>query len=142
MSGDIGMGTTHPAIKLGEKVLAAKLPGYVQLAGGTNNHTVSKLRSLGLLHPQKTPTIDLLSPSSPKRDRTIAGVAYGSYARVLLSPILQELENLQQPKPMPPDITTELETITPNPHLTHLENLPDRLWQAVSLAHSLVSQIK
>jgi hypothetical protein len=141
MSGDIGIGTTHPAIKLGEKVLAAKLPGYVQLAGGTNNHTVSKLRSLGLLHPQKTPTIDLLSP---KRDRTIAGVAYGSYARVLLSPILEQLENLQsqQPKPMPPDITTELETITPPPHLTHLENLPDLLWQAVSLAHSLVSQIK
>lgn len=144
MSGDIGIGTTHPAIKLGEKVLAAKLPGYVQLAGGTNNHTVSKLRSLGLLHPQQTPTIKPLSPLSPERDRTIAGVAYGSYARVLLSPILQELENLQtqHPKLIAPDVTPQLQTITPNPHLTHLENLPDLLWQAVSLAHSLVSQIK
>ncbi|HEY9617151.1 MAG TPA: LdpA C-terminal domain-containing domain, partial [Microcoleaceae cyanobacterium] len=49
MSGDIGIGTTKAAIKLSQKVLGAKLPGYVQLAGGTNHHTVPKLRSLGLL---------------------------------------------------------------------------------------------
>jgi Fe-S-cluster-containing hydrogenase component 2 len=49
MSGDIGAGTTHASIKLGQKVLGAGLPGYVQLAGGTNHHTVSKLRSANLL---------------------------------------------------------------------------------------------
>ncbi len=49
MSGDIGDGTTHAAIKLGQTVLAAQLPGYVQLAGGTNGYTVTKLRELGLL---------------------------------------------------------------------------------------------
>ena len=36
MSGDIGTGATRAAVKLGQKVLAAKLPGFVQLAGGTN----------------------------------------------------------------------------------------------------------
>ncbi len=33
MSGDIGKGTTHAAIRIAQKVLAADLPGYVQLAG-------------------------------------------------------------------------------------------------------------
>ncbi|MEM7793863.1 MAG: LdpA C-terminal domain-containing domain, partial [Cyanobacteria bacterium P01_C01_bin.118] len=36
MSGDIGKGTTRATIKLAQKVLNARLPGYVQLAGGTN----------------------------------------------------------------------------------------------------------
>ncbi|MEC4819318.1 MAG: LdpA C-terminal domain-containing domain, partial [Scytonema sp. PMC 1069.18] len=49
MSGDIGDGTTLAAVKLGQKVLAAKLPGYVQLAGGTNGYTVAKLKGMGLL---------------------------------------------------------------------------------------------
>ncbi|MBE9152341.1 circadian clock protein LdpA, partial [Coleofasciculus sp. LEGE 07092] len=49
MSGDIGTGTTRAAVKLSQKVLAAEFPGYVQLAGGTNHHTVSKLRAVGLL---------------------------------------------------------------------------------------------
>ena len=49
MSGDIGDGTTRAAVKLGQKVLAMGLPGYVQLAGGTNSHTVTKLRASGLL---------------------------------------------------------------------------------------------
>jgi hypothetical protein len=49
MSGDIGDGTTHAAVKLAQKVLAAKLPGYVQLAGGTNSYTVAKLKAMGLL---------------------------------------------------------------------------------------------
>ncbi|OYD98596.1 4Fe-4S ferredoxin, partial [Nostoc sp. 'Peltigera membranacea cyanobiont' 213] len=49
MSGDIGDGTTIAAVKLGQKVLAAKLPGYVQLAGGTNSYTVAKLKAMGLL---------------------------------------------------------------------------------------------
>ncbi|HEY9298356.1 MAG TPA: LdpA C-terminal domain-containing domain, partial [Phormidium sp.] len=52
MSGDIGTGTTHAAIKLGQKVLAAGLPGYIQLAGGTNSHTVTKLKAVDLLNPK------------------------------------------------------------------------------------------
>ncbi|MFB2973471.1 circadian clock protein LdpA [Aerosakkonema sp. BLCC-F183] len=132
MSGDIGMGTTHAAVKLGQKVLSADLPGYVQLAGGTNSHTVTKLRSMGLLNRSEN------SVSANFRNY-IAGIAYGSYARVLLSPILEQLEKIPvlscgtgvSPVPSP-------DTVQP----MRLEEEPELLWQAVALAYSLVSQIK
>jgi hypothetical protein len=65
-----------------------------------------------------------LSPSA-----SIAGVAYGSYARVLLSPILDQLENKEV------NNTNVKATV-------RLEEQPDLLWEAVELAHSLVSQLK
>ncbi|OKH19469.1 4Fe-4S ferredoxin [Hydrococcus rivularis NIES-593] len=105
MSGDIGRGTTRAAIELARKVLKARLPGYVQLAGGTNSHTVPKLRSMRLLKQNSECFY-------------ISGVAYGSYARTLLAPILDKLESAQ------------------------LENCPQLLWQAVGQAYSLVSQLK
>jgi Fe-S-cluster-containing hydrogenase component 2 len=114
MSGDIGDGATRSAVKLGRKVLAAGLPGYVQLAGGTNRHTVEKLEAIGLLKRQVED-----APS-------IAGVAYGSYARSLLSPVLEQLEQGWDHAARPP----------------LLEDNPDLLWQAVKLASSLVSQLK
>ncbi|MEH2171008.1 MAG: LdpA C-terminal domain-containing domain [Nostoc sp.] len=134
MSGDIGDGTTIAAVKLGQKVLAAKLPGYVQLSGGTNSYTVAKLKAMGLLKEtegqraggrgENSPLLP--APCSPA---SIAGVAYGSYARVLLSPILEQLENK--------------EIINTNVKATvRLEEDDVLLWQAVELAHSLVSQIK
>jgi Fe-S-cluster-containing hydrogenase component 2 len=109
MSGDIGAGTTHAAIELSQKVLAAKLPGYVQLAGGTNHYTVPKLRARQLLPPTKI--------------EHVHGVAYGSYARVLLSPILDKLDALAD-----------------NPG--KLESHPDLLWSAVAIAAELVGQLK
>ncbi|WP_373540745.1 circadian clock protein LdpA [Chamaesiphon sp.] len=109
MSGDIGAGTTHAAIRLGAKVLAANLPGFVQLAGGTNHYTVPKLRERGLLPPTST--------------KHVHGVAYGSYARVLLSPLLDRLE-----------------TCTDNPG--KLESHPDLLCSAVAIAAELVGQLK
>jgi len=118
MSGDIGDGTTHAAIKLGQKVLAADLPGYVQLAGGTNSYTVPKLRTLGLLRSKESGST-----------RPITGVAYGSYARVLLTPILDQLEHRGKHSPG-------------SLHSTHLETFPDLLEQAVALAASIVSQLK
>ncbi|HEY9751228.1 MAG TPA: LdpA C-terminal domain-containing domain [Allocoleopsis sp.] len=130
MSGDIGDGATRAAVKLGQKVLAANLPGFVQLAGGTNRHTVEKLTSLGLLATQHS------------TDRHIAGVAYGSYARVLLAPILEQLEALALPvlvaEPIPGAIAL---AVAPSRSLC-LEDQPDLLWRAVDLAHSLVCQIK
>lgn len=100
MSGDLGKGSTHAAIRYAQKVLKAKLPGYIQLAGGTNEHTVSKIESIGI------------------REK-IAGVAYGSYARSIISPILPVLESLK---------------ISQNP--------PEDLWLAVHRAYQLVAQIK
>ncbi|HBY77075.1 MAG TPA: 4Fe-4S ferredoxin, partial [Cyanobacteria bacterium UBA11148] len=63
-------------------------------------------------------------------------IAYGSYARVLLSPILEQLEHFDEE-----NINTNLASHQ-NTTLGNLENYPDLLWQAVATAHSLVSQLK
>jgi len=128
MSGDIGDGTTKAAVKLGQKVLAAKLPGYVQLAGGTNNYTVAKLKAMGLLKRAGGAGGVYSSRASLASSSSIAGVAYGSYARVLLSPILEQLE------------AREVKNTSVKP--IRLEEEPELLWQAVELAYSLVSQLK
>ncbi|MBE8969766.1 4Fe-4S ferredoxin [Nostocales cyanobacterium LEGE 12452] len=135
MSGDIGDGTTIAAVKLGQKVLAAKLPGYVQLAGGTNKYTVAKLKAMGLFNSAEFRVMsaekDYTTQHSALSNQHshIAGVAYGSYARVLLSPILEQLENKEVSN------TNMKATV-------RLEEDEILLWQAVELAHSLVSQIK
>ncbi|HLP92162.1 MAG TPA: LdpA C-terminal domain-containing domain [Nostocaceae cyanobacterium] len=149
MSGDIGDGATIAAVKLGQKVLAANLPGYVQLAGGTNSYTVAKLKAMGLLRRQEAAgrrqeagdrrqeaggrrqeedPITSLSPSSPSSPK-IAGVAYGSYARTLLLPVVEQLEN------------QEVSNTSVKP-VVHLEDEPELLWKAVELASMLVSQLK
>ena len=136
MSGDIGDGATRACIKLGQKVLTAGLPGSVQLAGGTNRHTVPKLRTLGLLK----------NNSSTIVSKSISGIAYGSYARSLLLPIFNRLDAME----------TEALNVAqkiyhnspsrddPNIHLppTRLESSPALLWEAVELAYQLVSQLK
>ncbi|MBR8834965.1 MAG: 4Fe-4S binding protein [Stigonema ocellatum SAG 48.90 = DSM 106950] len=136
MSGDIGDGTTLAAVKLGQKVLAAKLPGYVQLAGGTNSYTVAKLKAMGLLQRVRSEELGVKSinytqhsPLPTPHSPFIAGVAYGSYARVLLSPIFEQLEAREVNK------TSREATV-------RLEEDDVLLWQAVELAHSLVSQLK
>lgn len=136
MSGDIGTGTTRAAVKLGQKVLAAQLPGYVQLAGGTNAHTVSKLRAEGLIGEHGK---NLSIPDAPK----IAGIAYGSYARVLLSPILEQLETMQTDRAyaVPVAVARPAAEIQTS-RLPQLEAVPELLSEAVSLACSLVSQLK
>ncbi|WP_416676695.1 circadian clock protein LdpA [Egbenema bharatensis] len=139
MSGDIGAGATRAAVKLGQKVLQAGPPGYVQLAGGTNSHTAEKLKALGLLHQQ----------DASSSDRLIAGIAYGSYARALLAPVLEQLEHAEirnQAWESPTLKTGLADRCWSMPQARflarHLEEEPDLLWQAVHLAHSLVSQLK
>lgn len=131
MSGDIGTGTTGKAVKLAQKVLSAHLPGYVQLAGGTNHHTVSKLKAAGLLHPGTTEEASA-NPVHP----FVGGVAYGSYARVLLAPILDQLDQYHEENQ---DINFQSFPLSSR---ANLENDPQRLAQAVAIAHSLVSQLK
>lgn len=126
MSGDIGDGTTIATVKLGQKVLTANLPGYVQLAGGTNSYTVPKLKAMGLL---KRWGEKITPPPQHPTTPYIAGVAYGSYARVLLSSIFEQLENQEVS-------STGIQASV------GLENKSELLWQAVELADSLVSQIK
>ena len=136
MSGDIGDGATRACVKLGQKVLTAGLPGFVQLAGGTNRHTVPKLRTLGLPKNKNSTIVS----------RSISGIAYGSYARGLILPILNQLDAMElQPlnaaqktyhnSPSSNDLN-----VTSLP--TRLESSPALLWEAVELAHQLVSQLK
>jgi Fe-S-cluster-containing hydrogenase component 2 len=129
MSGDIGSGATRAAVKLAQKVQSANLPGYVQLAGGTNHHTVAKLKSVGLFRSNEC-------EDAPKANQAyIAGVAYGSYARVLLAPILDELEKVNGQ-------AVETNSESSQPALGQLEATPELLWQAVRSAQGLVSQLK
>ena len=107
MSGDIGKGTTHAAIKLAQKVLSSDLAEPVQLAGGTNQHTVLKLRELGLWSS---------SSSDMACDRTVSGIAYGSFARHLLMPVIEQTH--------------------------YLEEVPQALQTAVALADTLVGPLK
>lgn len=135
MSGDIGAGTTHATVKLGQKVLSARLPGYVQLAGGTNSYTVAKLKATGLLNlgiKLREGENEVIPPSQ----HYIAGIAYGSYARVLLSPVLDQLENTNM------DDNRLVTVSNLRSQSVQLEDQPDLLWQAVAIAHSLVSPLK
>jgi Fe-S-cluster-containing hydrogenase component 2 len=166
MSGDIGTGTTRAAVRLSQKVLAAKLPGYVQLAGGTNAHTVTKLSALGLLNPARQAQTsagsmsDQSAESAPSRFATpqavttgahVAGIAYGSYARSRLLPILNQLESMtSQRHPALPQALTVSGTALASSGLPEtaslpsrsLETVPELLWQAVDLAATLVAPLK
>jgi Fe-S-cluster-containing hydrogenase component 2 len=187
MSGDIGIGTTRAAVKLGEKVLAANLPGYVQLAGGTNHHTVPKLQAAELIRVHESEEIMNVAQSSvptgfeqklsvkdkgdllnlplqtqnsvrageadqsgveteqsfniappTTQNSKVAGIAYGSYARVLLSPVLDRLEKINKAEayanaPSLPSVQRVA---------GRLEETPQLLWEAVAQAHSLVSPLK
>jgi len=71
MSGDVGAGTARSAVQLLLGVAQRLPPGPVQLAGGTNDHTLPLVEGLGL----------------PWR-AMVAGVAFGSVARARLQSLL------------------------------------------------------
>lgn len=122
MSGDLGLGATRATVKLAHKVLKANLPGYVQLAGGTNQHTVTKLKLEKLLNaPPHFPT------------PYVAGIAYGSFARSQLSSFLEALEESNEGRK-----ETKIHTSS----LRQLEDNPELLWEAVRQADTLISQLK
>ncbi len=66
MSGDVGAGAAKIAVSLWEKIRPIAPPGPLQLAGGTNAHTINQLT------PNSRPD----------------GIAFGGIARQLLHPIL------------------------------------------------------
>lgn len=152
MSGDIGAGTTTAAIRFGQKVLGANLPGYVQLAGGTNHATVPKLRSLQLLRPsaQENPA----ACQADEGSTYIAGVAYGSYARKLLVPVLDALESTTAQSQLPPVLGGQSAQRAPAfdkpvlppafslSEVVHLEDVPTLFTKAVQHAASLVTPLK
>ena len=93
MSGDLGKGTTHAAIRLAQRVLELDLPGFVQLAGGTNHYTVDKLAELNLLGSGALIEVQgREATGGGYPNGAIAGIAYGSYARKLVMPMLDAIE--------------------------------------------------
>lgn len=72
MSGDVGGGTAHAAVRLLRQVAALAPPGPLQLAGGTNG------RTLALVERAAVPAV--------------AGVAFGGVARSLLQPLLLQAQ--------------------------------------------------
>jgi Fe-S-cluster-containing hydrogenase component 2 len=127
MSGDIGKGTTHAAISFAQKVLQGQLPGYIQLAGGTNDYTVSKLKQANMLG----------KPNGTARSNLVSGLAYGSYARGILSPTIAQLETALQSNQV-----KSLKNQPMNQLNLKLEQNRELLEQAVDIAKKLVSQIK
>jgi Fe-S-cluster-containing hydrogenase component 2 len=115
MSGDIGNGATRSTIRYGEKALNAPLTGFIQLAGGTNDRTVPKLREQGLFDSSVAVKI--------KNRGSIAGIAFGSYARSLIHDIQRELED--QPRSS-----------------YRLEDYPLLLSEGVRVAHQLIDPLK
>ncbi|KAH7387992.1 hypothetical protein KP509_16G052400 [Ceratopteris richardii] len=116
MSGDIGAGATKAVVRLATKVLAYtdRPPGFLQLAGGTNFHTVRAMETSGLFEQD--------AEKKEMKYSKIAGIAYGGYARKILSEILS--------------------TINQNTSSSKLEDFPLLLVKAVREANLLVSLLK
>ena len=74
MSGDVGAGTAHAAVNLAMAVAAEAPPGPLQLAGGTNAHSLAVLERQGA------------------KGAVVRGVAFGGVARSLLQPLLQQAQ--------------------------------------------------
>jgi Fe-S-cluster-containing hydrogenase component 2 len=75
MSGDVGAGTARSAVGLLQRLASQLPPGPVQLAGGTNDRTLSLVAAL-----------------APSERAVVAGVAFGSVARARLQPLLLQAQ--------------------------------------------------
>jgi Fe-S-cluster-containing hydrogenase component 2 len=84
MSGDVGAGTAHAAVRLLERIAPIAPPGPLQLAGGTNANTLPQVRRLLRSQALRLP---------PGR---LAGVAFGGVARRQLQPLIQQAEQRGQ----------------------------------------------
>ncbi len=169
MSGDLGKGTTHATIRLAQRILAAGPPGYVQPAGGTNGYTVDKLIALGLVNkassaallddfppdrlpaPQIAGVIHHDSALAPART-SISGIAYGSYGRSQVLPLLDAIDQELQPwlgKDFPDQLAPGQNTSLPrHSSTTSADHAPwqrldsTALGQGLTLARQLVAQLK
>lgn len=140
MSGDLGKGTTHATLRFAQKVLQSGPPGFVQLAGGTNDHTVRKLAQLNFPVGVGSGSRNLPSTKAPLSGSrpVFGGIAYGSFARCLIEPYLgvdYPIELAGEPirgAPLPFDAAS-----TPVPKAAS-----SQLVQAVHTARSLVTPLK
>lgn len=139
MSGDIGKGTTHATLRFAQKVLQSGPPGFVQLAGGTNAHTVTKVHQLrpGNSFPHREGRSAM--GVAPQPMPAFGGIAYGSFARRLITPFL----NVEAAATSGSVSTCEERCLsTHDPVPNGLEASPETLIQAVRTAQTLVSPLK
>ncbi|GMN55163.1 hypothetical protein TIFTF001_024287 [Ficus carica] len=99
MSGDIGRGATRASIAFALRLAAAqgRPNGFLQLAGGTNAHTVDGLTKVGLFRTSSSSKNSrdekLKVGSSNPPNASIAGVAYGGYARKIVGRVLSTMQS-------------------------------------------------
>ncbi|XP_057486294.1 uncharacterized protein LOC130772469 isoform X2 [Actinidia eriantha] len=96
MSGDIGRGATREAIAFAVRLAAAedRPQGFLQLAGGTNAHTVDGLKREGLFQVATIPSDEtVLANSSTSLHALVGGVAYGGYARKIVGRVLSSMQS-------------------------------------------------
>jgi Fe-S-cluster-containing hydrogenase component 2 len=150
MSGDIGAGTTHAALRYGQALLASGPPGFVQLAGGTNHHTATKLQALNGDRPRRPRSIPASYP-----ERAVTPYLWRGRLRQLrpssISPLLSELGHGEVPAGamVPRDRSSPFGAATPTtiaadvpPAEQALEQVPELLYAAVCQARGLVAPLK
>ncbi|XVF38866.1 hypothetical protein REPUB_Repub20aG0139100 [Reevesia pubescens] len=91
MSGDIGRGATRESIAFAVHLASSRErpPGFLQLAGGTNAHTVEGLKKKGLFQTHITSG---LVPNKHLHS-LIGGIAYGGYARKIVGRVLSSMHS-------------------------------------------------
>jgi Fe-S-cluster-containing hydrogenase component 2 len=138
MSGDIGRGTTHATLRYARRMLQGGPPGYVQLAGGTNAHTAEKFHTLAREMSPNSAAGGAAGPlTAATPHSTLGGVAFGSFARRLLSSVWAEWS--AEP------LFASAVHLEERPSCHDSNSLASSLWslqQAVQLAASLVAPIK
>ncbi|KAM6545022.1 hypothetical protein CsatB_025758 [Cannabis sativa] len=131
MSGDIGRGATRETIAFALRMAATseRPSGFLQLAGGTNAHTVDGLKKAGLFKKPSSlfdnssdENMNEAGPPNSMQPSVVAGVAYGGYARKIVGRILSRMQSQQGG--------------------AHIEEHPDHLLQALKEALSLVGTVK
>ncbi|XP_021291168.1 uncharacterized protein LOC110421816 isoform X1 [Herrania umbratica] len=118
MSGDIGRGATRESIAFAVRLAASRErpPGFLQLAGGTNAHTVDGLKKRGLFQTH-------ITSGAPKQLHSlIGGIAYGGYARKIVGRVLSSMHSQHG--------------------LTSIEHHPEHLLEALKEALYLVGTVK
>ncbi|XP_057543663.1 uncharacterized protein LOC130822722 isoform X2 [Amaranthus tricolor] len=125
MSGDIGRGATREVLNFAVRLASAedRPPGFLQLAGGTNAHTVNGLKKKGLFQTKRNPKVEILSgATSDSCNSRIGGIAYGGYARKIVGRILSSMQSEHG--------------------IAYIENHPTYLSEALSEALALVGPVK
>ncbi|XP_048496914.1 uncharacterized protein LOC104888450 isoform X2 [Beta vulgaris subsp. vulgaris] len=125
MSGDIGRGATREVLAYAVRLAATedRPPGFLQLAGGTNAHTVNGLKEKGLFQIRRNLEDGILAEQmSGSCNSLISGIAYGGYARKIVGRILRSMQSQHG--------------------LAYIEDYPVYLSEALREALALVGSVK